>query len=457
MPELKSKQQHADAAAILAQSYELVQRGPVTYIPVDWQALTPSPVGDRIWLPFDRESKMRLANQHSNILFANDSELRNFEFMLKQIATPHEGKVSSILVKTQAGLRVLNEEGQLVPHDGAFTPNYVQVMLNDDEAAKAFVLDTIAEWVGGEEEAHSLLHHLATSLAPGFSPVKYVLLIGKGRNGKSLLLQMVSGLYGPENVSNVTRQMMAERSPVCVELNDKLLNLVFDGEMTYIKDSSMEKTLIAGEAGYVRMLYESGTTRVQTNALFVEALNQEPKARDKSSALQKRLVRYQFSNVYPIDKAFEARMLGADMLGALLALLIEHYVRPDELAVKLAPTAKSLELQVEQAWLSSPVLQFLDHLNATNPAALDKILDGKMPVDAFLNSFTPWLNGQGINDRSDGEVLSMLKNNFDIGLLAGTKGKVLTRVHPETELVINQLRGVASVVTADSEEVLVGD
>jgi phage/plasmid-associated DNA primase len=464
-PELKNKQQLADAADVIAQSYALVQKGVTTFIPVDWQSYSPDPppTDGKIWLPFTREQKQQMANITSGILFANDTELRSFDFMIKQLAEPFEGKVDSILIKTPAGLRVLNSEGQLVEHDGSFTPNYVKPMLNENPEDKARVFNTIVEWLGGlEAEAHSLLNHLATSLAPGFSAVKYVLLLGEGRNGKSVLLTMLYNMYGAENISDITRQMMAERNPTCVELNDKLLNLIFDGEMAYIKDSSMEKTLIAGETGVVRLLYESGTTKVQTNALFIEALNIEPKVRDKSPALQKRLVRFHFPNVYVDDEEFFEEMTSERMVGALLSLLIDHYVKKNEKAVKLAPTQASLALQLEQVWLGSPVLQFLEHLSVTDPQALDKLAAGSFTVDAFLASFKPWAETQGIRDRNDGDLLGMLKTSFILtNKITKVNGRPINQrtisgMRPETQMALTQLKG-GSNEPANITEELVGN
>jgi phage/plasmid-associated DNA primase len=451
MPDLKNKQQLADAATTLAASYDLVQREAATFIPVHWETENPDPPpapGERIWVPLSRDDKRRLANMKSKILFANDGELRSFEFMVRQLAHQNTQPTTSILVKTKQGMRQLDEHGKLVEHDDGFTPNYIKPMLNEDLEDKEFVFKIITEWLGGStREADSLLNHLATSLAPGYSAVKYVLLLGEGRNGKSVLLSMLSELFGKENVSSVSRQMMAERSPTCVELNDKLLNVIFDGEMTYIKDSSMEKTLIAGEAGTVRMLYESGSTTVQTNALFVEALNTEPKARDKSSALQKRLVRFQFPNVYALDKAFFKLMTSEKMLGALLSLLIDHYVEEKDIATKLTPTDKSMELQMDQVWITNPVYQYLDYLLTTDPSAIAKLEAGGYPVDNLLASFKPWAESQNMQDRSDGDFLLLLKSSFDIGWKTTRingkpkNQKVLKGLKPETQSALEQMKG----------------
>lgn len=456
MLELSSKATLARAARTVAESYELVQHGSHTFIPCHWltEAIGPLPAAERIWQPLTRNDKRRLANQTQNILFATDSELTNFDLMLRQYAVEDESVIQHLLVRTEDGLKMLDETGTLVEPTGQFCPNVLKPVLNTDEAAKAEVFDVIKGWLNSEEEAHSLLHHLATALCPGWSAVKYVLLIGDGRNGKSVLLSMLQDLFGASNVSNVTRQQIAERLPVCVELNNKLLNIIFDGEMAYIKDSSMEKTLIAGEPGSVRLLYENGNTRVLTNALFLEALNSEPKTRDKSGALQKRLSRFWFPNTYPIDMAFEKRMRSDELLGAFLSLLLDHFVTKYELADKLKQTSGSSALQVEQNLLNSPLHQFVSYLVSSDASWNDRLRQPVM-VDPLVDSFMAWRVNEGFTEFSTADVKRLFKEGFSTDWKTVRQaGKVVKKQRllepkPEILALLNQLKGADEDATDD--------
>ena len=456
MLELSSKATLARAARTVAESYELVQHGSHTFIPCHWltEAIGPLPAAERIWQPLTRNDKRRLANQTQNILFATDSELTNFDLMLRQFAIEDESVIQHLLVRTEDGLKMLDETGTLVEPTGQFCPNVLKPVLNTDEAAKAEVFDVIKGWLNSEEEAHSLLHHLATALCPGWSAVKYVLLIGDGRNGKSVLLSMLQDLFGASNVSNVTRQQIAERLPVCVELNNKLLNIIFDGERAYIKDSSMEKTLIAGEPGYVRLLYENGNTRVLTNALFLEALNSEPKTRDKSGALQKRLSRFWFPNTYPIDMAFEKRMRSDELLGAFLSLLLDHFVTKYELADKLKQTSGSSALQVEQNLLNSPLHQFVSYLVSSDASWNDRLRQPVM-VDPLVDSFMAWRVDEGFTEFSTADVKRLFKEGFSTDWKTVREaGKVVKKQRllepkPEILALLNQLKGADEDATDD--------
>lgn len=413
MLELTNKQTMASAARTQATSYKLVQHGSTTYMPAHWQTEEPGPCApdQQIWIPLTRRDMMRQGN-HAGILFASDAEITNFALMLRQFAEEDESRVTSLLIRTEDGLRVLDKTGALVEPDGTFRPNVLGPVVNPDPDDKAALFQVLVDWLGAEEEAHSLLHHLATALSPGWSAVKYVLLIGDGRNGKSVLLNMISDIFGLANISHVTRQQIAERLPVVAELNNKLLNIVFDGEMTYIKDSSVEKTLIAGEPAVVRMLYENGNTTVQTNALFIEALNAEPKSRDKSGALQKRLSRFFFPNVYAVDKAFEKKMRSPRMLGAMLSLLLDHFVQKHEIAEKLRATSGSSALQVEQNLLNSPLHQFISYLVNQDAKFADKLLGETLPIDPLVESFMAWRVQEGFTEFSTVDIKRMFREGF---------------------------------------------
>lgn len=414
--ELTTKARMADQAKTLAQSYELVNYNSVFYMPTNFNTGEPGPCGplEKVWQPVGREEIRRWANARGNILFAGHGELSSFELLLKQLCHEVIEQPSGILLQTNDGLRVLTNEGDLVEPDGKFRPNYIKVPLNTKQDDKDEVWKTIVEWVDSEDDAKSLMYHLATALAPTWSAVKYVILIGEGRNGKSVLLSMLQDLFGLENISNVSRQKISEESPVCLELNNKLLNLVFDGKMEYIKDSALEKTLVAGEPGKVRLLYESILTTVQTNALFIEALNQEPKTRDKSTALQKRLARFRFPNTYPRNLKFERHMRSKKLLGAFLSLLIDHFVKESEVIEKLSLSEGSLELQVEQNIVNQPIFQFVSHLIESDEKWIEKFEKEIVQVDPLVDSFMAWRLNEGYGDYTTMDVRRAFSVAFNV-------------------------------------------
>lgn len=414
MLRLKPPAERAEIAFKMAQSLAMVRHKAVTYRPVHYETGEPMPdavAGETMWVPVSRQEMQREAAMQYEMLFASDGELSNFDFMVSQNCYQIDKTPETLLVRTDGGLMELGPDGALQDPSGSFVPNTLRPMLNTNPDHKAEVLKVVSDWLDSDEEAKSLLRHLATALAPHWSAVKYVLLLGEGRNGKGLLLKMMHALVGNENVSQVTRQAIAEKAPSVLDVNGKLLNLVYDGEAEYLKDSGAEKTLIAGEPLPIRRLYESTVTPAQTHALFVEGLNKEPKSVDKSPALQKRLVRYHFPNVFALDRAFEKKMLSEEMLGAFLALLIDHYVVEHDLAVMLAPTAKALELQLDHMYMNSLALQYLKYVEEHDTLGVTGLLG--TTLSEVAQGFKAWrIKENDLGTWSEPDVITQLQPLF---------------------------------------------
>lgn len=449
MLELKTPKDRAKDAHIMAQSFSLVRYRSTTYIPADFEtgnSSSPPPEDRTMWVPMKREDIRRLAAEQFNLLFSSDGELNGFDFMVAQNCPQEDMPATSLLVRTVDGLRRLDDTGKLTHVTGEFIPNTLSPMLNEDAATKQQVFDVISGWLDSSEEAESLLSHLATSLAPGWSAVKYVLLLGEGRNGKSVLLKMMHKLFGLHNVSNVTRQAISECSPAVLDLNGKLLNLVYDGQEEYLKDSGAEKTLIAGEPFAIRRLYESTATMVQTSALFIEGLQKEPKSKDKSTALQKRLVRFHFPNVYPQDHAFEKLMLSEERLGAFLSLLVDRYVLENEVAARLVLTHKAIELQLEHMYTNSLAMQFLKYVEETDTLGTAGLLGE--PLSKLVQGFQSWrIRENDLGGWNEPDVVAQLSplihTERKSQRVDGTvrKIRVVTSYKPEATAFIDSLKG----------------
>lgn len=408
----RSRVELAAEASKLAVDYQFVLYHAHLYVPVprDTRQMTtdPIPPEERIWYRLLPDDLQRLANVTQGVLFQNQSELANYVFMLKQRATQITGDVSSVLIDTEQGLQVLSGDGVISTPTGDFVPNLLGPKLVEDPKHIERVWNVLLEWLGDETTVHSLLHHLATSLTPGWSAKKLVLLLGEGRNGKSTLLKMLVQVLGPENVSDITRQQMDRREPAIVDLNGKLANIVFDASSEFIKDSSTEKTLLVGEPIGVRMLYESSNTQIRTNALFLEGMNREPMTRDKSEAIQRRITRFHFRNQYPEDTAFEREMLSPETLGAFLALLLQHLVKPGEEALKLAPSSTSYDLQIDQLVLNSRAFEYLQFVIEQDPKNAERIL--QMTPENLRDQMTAWWLNSSFDARiTPNQVMQRMK------------------------------------------------
>lgn len=407
-------------ADTLALSFEYVSYLGQLYAPVDYETgddTVAAPADRRCWIPLSDQDIQEKARAQFDTAFARGA-LDEFVFLVDQAAreyNPVKDVQPWLLIKTPQGLKSLHEDGLLYEPDGSFVPNMLSPMLNEDPDDKAKVLGIIVDWLGGlKEEALSLLRHLATTLAPHYSAEKYVIFVGDGRNGKSLMTTMMKTLLGVSNCSSLNRIAISEGSQGLFNLNGKLINFVLDGQASFIKDSANEKSLVVGEPIEIRRFYTGKMEKVQTNALFLESLNQEPKSKDKSSALQVRMIRYKFPNKYASDDMFAAEMKSDPMLGALLSLLLDNYVLQKDKAIMLAQTEASRRLQLDHMMENSLSLQYILHLETTEQAGAEATLN-KMWFDDLIPGFRSWRIGFGdINVYDRSALLEMFKGELEI-------------------------------------------
>ena len=453
-------QELADAAELLAIGQRFVEYGGHLYRPVDFRTLAMNPASPdvTVWHEVDHE-ELRLLGRMMPlpVLFENDGMYRSFRYMVAGFARHHSAQVEHLLVRVEDKVMLLNDQGKLEPVTGDFVPNFLNVPYDPRSPLVEELWGYISEWAGSEEQAHSLLHHISTALQPTWSASRYVLLIGEGKNGKSTLLKMLDKLIGKSNISGVSRQDMAAKSSTIIDLNGKLLNIIFDGPKEFLKDNSTEKTLVVGERLSVRPLYETFHVPVQTNALFIEGLQTEPHVADKSPALQKRLARFYFPNVYEEDLGFEEKMLEKEMLAAFLVLLLQHWVLKSEKAEKLRLTAESLDLQMEAVKQGSPVLRFLEDVAELDSRFLRNVLSGTMLRDTFYTAFVPWLETNGYKNTEKHFLDQLMQEQFVMhNSLRLAPGKYTTKWHIKS-VKVDAANAIHHMLSEESVEVLEGD
>jgi phage/plasmid-associated DNA primase len=463
MPRLHTKAELATVAQLFALQFDLIDYQGQLFMPVDFEtyAHQPTDPARTVWIPLS-ERKLRAVANALNILFQSPQEERSFKHMTMQFARHIEQTSFGVLMRTGDTISELTTEGQLVPVTAArFIPNYISIPYVKNNPKTPEMWGYLTEWLGSESQAHSLLYHLATIFQPSWSAVKYVLLLGSGRNGKSTLLLMLQDILGRANYSKVKRQMMSEQSPLMLDLNNKLANIVLDGMKEFLKDSSTEKTLVAGEDLDIEIKYENAPYTVQTNALFIEGLQTEPRVSDKSVALQKRLVRFYFPNEYPLNKKFEDYMRQPEMLAALVELMLQHWVTKDTLEEKLAITAESMDLQMNAVWTNSPIIRFLEWMSGREMNFLEDIVNKKMMVDVFLLSYRSWCDNNGYKNIEDDYLLQVIGEHFTIGKKTfringkPTSRKYLEKVGSDTLNSIQALlRGESIVAETEDETIL---
>ena len=153
-------------------------------------------------------------------------------------------------------------------------PRFMKFLL--EVIAEEDVREFLQEWFG-----YNLIHDTSQS--------KFVVLVGDGANGKSVLLNLLAGLLGQENVSAIPLESFnaARTFPIAVTIG-KLANIVDEmGDLRGVE--STVKQFVSGSVMNVERKGKDGSEQKPT-ARLTFATNNLPSFKDRSDGLWRRLV-----------------------------------------------------------------------------------------------------------------------------------------------------------------------
>ena len=110
-----------------------------------------------------------------------------------------------------------------------------------------------------------------------------VLLLGPGRNGKSILLRLLTALLGPENVAAMPLQVLAENRFAPAELLGKLANVCGDLDAREVRRSDQFKIITGGDEVFAERKF-GHPFKFTPFALPVFSANEAPISSDQSEA-----------------------------------------------------------------------------------------------------------------------------------------------------------------------------
>lgn len=112
-------------------------------------------------------------------------------------------------------------------------------------------------------------------LAPGIRSEKMLVFYGHGSNGKSVVLEVIEGVFGSRNVSNVTLSDLTNDDCKRNMLEDKLVNVSTESDREL--NTAVLKTMVSGEPIVARELYR-GPRTLTKYARLITSFNILPRA-----------------------------------------------------------------------------------------------------------------------------------------------------------------------------------
>ena len=141
------------------------------------------------------------------------------------------------------------EKGQLLEHNpNLFLVNQVNCNYIANAPKNEFVekfLDDITS--GNGERKKAILQIIGYTCTTSMDIQKAFIFIGKGNNGKSVLVELISKLIGSDNISHVTIHDLQNGKFYAAELSNKLLNIVAELSRNHLKSVEVFKSMVTGD------------------------------------------------------------------------------------------------------------------------------------------------------------------------------------------------------------------
>jgi len=248
-----------------------------------------------------------------------------------------------------------------------------------------------------EDIRQHFMELLAYCLWRSYPFQRFFVWVGRGSNGKSYLLRVLTLALGAENVSNVGLHALGEDRFAKAELHGKLLNI--SGEMRYgdITDTDALKALTGGDWITADRKYKSPVT-FQNHAKVLFAGNTLPVTRDTTDAFFRRAHVVDFQHQFQEDPGVEVELallppdalaeefswLLTEAVGVLQNLRGRGFVFSNDLPVA--------EKRARYLALSHPLRQFIAENCEVTRRAEDFIYKWE-----FQERLNEWLEQRGFN------------------------------------------------------------
>ncbi|GJL73137.1 MAG: hypothetical protein NMNS01_23360 [Nitrosomonas sp.] len=198
------------------------------------------------------------------------------------------------------------------------------------------------------EKTKAILEMMAYTLMTHTKHKRFIILLGNGANGKSVLTHVLQGLCGFENIAGVHPSVLSKLS-MRARLHLKLANFANVGRGKAL-DGALIESFVSGEPMTVRHKFQKPFNMEPFATLWFEA-NRMPKTQDHSDALLRRTLVVPFNNAFKnedSDWKLKAKLLRE--LPGILNLALAAYSN----AVLNGFTTPDSCIAARAEWLSTP-------------------------------------------------------------------------------------------------------
>ena len=184
---------------------------------------------------------------------------------------------------------------KLIPWDPEYkTTISFDLDYNPDATCPRFE-NYLKDWLPDPKVRMVLQEYLGYCLIPNTNYRKALFLYGRGKNGKSMLIEFLQDFFGEHSAALSYDGLFTRFGPS--QLKDKLVNIFDDTTVSFTKETSIAKNLIAG--GTISAEYKGRDQfQFQNVARLIYSSQETPKTNDNSVAWRDRWFFIKFPNEF---------------------------------------------------------------------------------------------------------------------------------------------------------------
>jgi putative DNA primase/helicase len=314
--------------------------------------------------------------------------------------------------------------GDLQPH----TPEYlsfVQLPIKYDPNATCQQIIKFLVQVLQKEDISKIIRIIGYCLYKTARYEKAFMLIGPGRNGKSVLIKLIEALVGRENVSHASLQELLGDRFASADLYCKLVNAFADLEADKLVNTGRFKTLVSGDSIRAQKKHQHAFS-FRNFAKLIFSTNKIPESEDKTYAYYRRWVILSFNRVFEGEEEdtglIDKLTTNENEMSGLLNLALKGLGKLIKEGGFKDISVEKIKQQYE--YNASIVKQFIDEecvIGLNNP-------DYRISTTTLQNSFLQFCKTRGskvLENNILGKELLLYQNFCRCSLLFKTKERIM--------------------------------
>jgi P4 family phage/plasmid primase-like protien len=282
------------------------------------------------------------------------------------------------------------KSGQLAPHSPEFhLMNKLDVEWNSDAKCPLWLKTLNGVFRDDSDKKQKILflqEWFGYSLIPSTYLHKFLLMVGDGNNGKSLILEVLSAVVGIDNISHAMLDRLNKDS-VRAELANKLLNISAEMEDDCHLPCGYIKAISSGDVIEASFKYGRSFS-FRPHARLVGATNKLPKLSDLTGGFRRRSIILKFNRKFKPkeeDKHRKSKLMGE--LSGIFKWSVDGLLRLIEKDNFTTPKS-SINALDEYLVDSDPIHQF-----SAERLAIDK--SGKWTGANLYQKYATWATARG--------------------------------------------------------------